>query len=203
MIDRAVTILRAGGCLIYPTETFYALGCSGTRHQGRRAGLLHKVQTPVQTASLIIGDPEQLGPIASCITPLLSRLMEHFWPGPLSILVPARSHLPRGLVNDRGLLCVRLTSHPGARSLCLGAEAPLTASSANLSGKKPPSSADEIDPDLKRQSDFCFNPLPLPGGGAPSTIVAEPEPGKLNILRAGAIDRETLIRAGFFIEEQD
>lgn len=203
MIDRAVTILRAGGCLIYPTETFYALGCSGLDTRAVERVFCIKSRPLSKPLPLIIGDPEQLGPIASCITPLLSRLMEHFWPGPLSILVPARSHLPRGLVNDRGLLCVRLTSHPGARSLCLGAEAPLTASSANLSGKKPPSSADEIDPDLKRQSDFCFNPLPLPGGGAPSTIVAEPEPGKLNILRAGAIDRETLIRAGFFIEEQD
>ena len=201
-IDKAVAILQIGGCLIYPTETFYALGCSGLESRAVERIFSLKSRPLSKPLPLIIGDLGQLEPIASPITPLTRRLMDRFWPGPLSVLIPARSGLPRGLVSDRGLVCVRLTSHPGARSLCLQTGTPLTASSANFSGKKPPSAPDEIDPELKGQADFFFNPPPPPGGGAPSTIVAEAEQGKLNILREGAIDRETLIGAGFYVEEQ-
>ncbi len=197
---RIKAVLQAGRSCIYPTETFFALGCNA----GNPAAVKHifniKARPRSKPLPLIIGAVQQLEAVTTQIDPVIAGLGECFWPGPLSILLPARSDLPEGLVNQEGLVCIRLTSHPQARSLCLDCGFPLVATSANISKRRPAVSLKDIDPELIAQVGLVWDAKPRPEGRAPSTIVQLTPAKRLHILRSGAVSRQSLTRAGFDLD---
>lgn len=184
---------------MYPTETFFALGSSALNSAAVDRIFSIKSRPPSKPLPLIIGEAGQLEMLSSHIRPILIDLAERFWPGPLSILLPGRPGLPEGVQNREGLVCVRLSSHTGARSLCLNCGFPLTASSANLSGGHPAARLEQIDPDLCRRVDCILDTGEAPRGNAPSTIIRITETEHLRIVRTGSIAAETLAEAGFRI----
>lgn len=200
-LARGVRILQEGGCLIYPTETYYALGCSAFDPLAVSRVFRIKSRPRSKPLPVIIGDAKQLLLLASRLSTAVEQLTEHFWPGPLSILIPARTDLPQGLSNEQGLVCVRMSSHPGARALCLQSGFPLVASSANFSGGQPAADPKDLAADLQKQVDLLWDGPPRPGGRAPSTIVRLTEKGKVSVVRPGAIAPKALREAGFVLED--
>lgn len=219
-IEAAALCLRRGGVLIFPTETFYGLGCLAA-HGEAVARIYQLKRRPVQRPlPLLAADTTQVRAVAR-LEAAPPELTAHFWPGPLTVLLPAlgagstrdgAAGLPAPLINAAGQVAMRVTPHPLAARLALLAGGALTASSANLSGRAPACDLRELDAELLAalaELGDLGGLLPAestaeqPAGGAPSTLVeplGDGEQGgqkRLRLLRAGAISVQALARAGF------
>ncbi len=193
-------ILGRGGCVIYPTETLYALGAAVT-HEKACTKILHiKNRSHKKPFPVIIGDRAQVQLFTPALPALLKELTQKFWPGPLSLLMQSSKKWPLQIQNDEGFVCVRLTSHPLAAQLCQDLDTALIATSANKSGLSPTASPRNIDLELLQQTSGILTKKPWPCGGAPSTIVAHGKGNKLMVLRQGAITKEDLLKAGFQLD---
>lgn len=214
-LEEAAHCLAAGGIVIFPTETLYAIGCRADK-PGACARLCALKGRPAGSPlPLLAADAAQAARAVrlEAAPPLLRR----FWPGPLSLLLPALPELAPQVRNADGLAALRVTPHPLAARLAALAGGALTASSANFSGAAPAARAGELDAALlaalaaqEAAPDGCAagllaarSPEEEPGGGLPSTL-ALPLSGSggrsLRVLRQGAVSAEALAAAGFRLE---
>jgi L-threonylcarbamoyladenylate synthase len=179
----AVAALRRGEIVAYPTETFYGLGVDALDELAL-ARLRALKGRDGKAISVLVDGPAMLESVCSVVPPLAAALMRRYWPGALTIALPAQSGLPGALVDD-GFIAVRQSSHPTAQALVAGLGRPLTTTSANRPGE-PPATTDEAVEEI-----FAGRCRILHGGatagGAPSTLVRV-RGSKLEILRRGAIE---------------
>lgn len=188
----AEAALARGGVVLYPTETLYALGCAAHRTEACERIAALKGRPEAKPFPLLLGDLDGLIAIADELPPDLLLLADHFWPGPLSVLVRTKDHLPRFVRDDEGFSSVRLTPHPTARELCRRAGPALVATSANRSGLPAAAAPAGLDPMLVNGADAAVLAPPWPAGGAPSTLVRLLGAGRVEILRQGAVSQAAL-----------
>jgi len=187
----AVAALRRGEIIAYPTETFYGLGVDALDELAL-ARLRALKGRDGKAISVLVDGPAMLDSVCSVVPPLATKLMAKYWPGALTIALPAHRNLPSALVTD-GCIAVRQSSHPTAQALVAGLGRPLTTTSANRAGE-PPATTDEAVEEI-----FAGRCRVLHGGatvgGAPSTLVRV-RGAAMEILRQGAIeiDPEALAR---------
>ena len=183
---RAVATLKCGGVVAYPTETSYGLGAS-IEAEGALDRIYKIKRRPKDKPLLvIIKDASWLKGLVADIPAYSLPLMERFWPGPLTILFPARPGLPSSLCASTGKIGVRISSHPIAIALLDGLGSPITATSANLTGFPSLNTAQEVMAQLVSPApDFILDGGPSPGG-LPSTIVDVTADSPV-IVRQGAI----------------
>lgn len=210
----AAEAITRGGLVVYPTETLYAVGSSILIPQAVERVARLKLRGSDKPLPVIIGDLEQLAMLTDWRDQRLSRLIRDFWPGPLSILVPARSGLSPLLQDSRGFTAVRWTPHPTAQTLAILSRTPLTATSANTAGEPPASRPEDLDPKLlarleherimegmndepNQSRELIVRQPPFPAGGEPSTVVQILSDGRLHIFREGAVTGMTLQKAGW------
>jgi L-threonylcarbamoyladenylate synthase len=191
-LARAIDVLRRGGVIAYPTDTLYGLGADPRRAdavdrlfaiKGRPAGL---------AIPLIAADAGQ-AMAAGAFGPLELRLAERFWPGPLSIVVPAAPVIVPAVLGAHGTVAVRVPAHQLARELAAGLSFAVTATSANRSGEAATGRPSEVAASIGGAIDLLLDDGPL-AGGAPSTIVAVGPEG-LRLVRAGAIAWDRVLRS--------
>ncbi len=190
-LRKAVGILRRGGVIVYPTDTFYGLGASGYDADAVRRIYRIKRREEGKPLSLVISDHRMLEEVAADIPPELLPLAEAFWPGPLTIVLSASPRLPAGLLGGSSTIGVRIPDLAWLRELVTAAGFPLTATSANLSGEMDTSVAGEVVRDFSGKVDLIVDGGDTPGG-RPSTVldlsVCPPA-----ILREGEVSRERLL----------
>lgn len=197
--DGAAALIKAGGVLIFPTETFFGMGSRALDADATAKVFRIKRRSNMRPLPLVAANEEQLDMVCRMPDGLLA-LLAPFWPGPLSVILPARLRVPEIVNGGTGKVAVRMSPHPGCHNLALAVGEPLTASSANISGAAPVTSVEALDPDLVQGVDGVFDALPAPGGGLPSTLIEpQEEPHMVRILRAGAVSRAQLEHAGFII----
>ncbi|MGH7466351.1 MAG: L-threonylcarbamoyladenylate synthase [Longimicrobiales bacterium] len=186
--------LRTGGLLAYPTETVYSFGCA-LEPAALEALAELKGERPDKSFLLLIADPAQVPGLAW--TEAALTLAAAFWPGPLTLALGLHTGAyPRLVLGANLTVAIRFTSHPGIRRLLLTYGAPITSTSANLTGEMPAldiAHVCELLTNLKVAATF----LVLDGGvlksSLPSTLVdCSVEPPRL--VRSGAIPVETLKR---------
>jgi L-threonylcarbamoyladenylate synthase len=190
-LDPAVAHLQAGGVVAFPTDTFYGLAVDPLQPaavgklfalKGRAAG------EAVPLISVSIEDVEQFcGPLG----PAGSTLARTFWPGPLSLLVTAPASVGASVHAGTNAVAIRVPDHPVARALAALVGRPITATSANRSGRPPAQDAaalEQLDAGL-----FVIDAGRTPGG-APSTIVdARVSPPRL--IRAGQVAWDRVLKS--------
>ena len=185
LIDRAVNILKEGGVIAYPTETFYGLGAhAGIRDAVERIFLI-KQRPFTNPVALILGDEEEIGNFVTEVTPASRRLIQAFWPGALTLLFHASSLIIPDLTAGTGAIGIRVSSHPIASALAKTLSFPITATSANISGEGECSIAAEVSHSLGDRIDAIIDGGRT-WGGLGSTIfdmTADPPV----ILREGAL----------------
>ena len=199
-MERVLRAIVSGGVVVYPTETLYALGCDGRIPSACARVAKIKGRPSAKPLPLVVGGLEQLSLVTGDIPDMLLRLGGRFWPGPLSVLVRARPELAPQVMDGSGCVSVRVTPHPAASRLCLLAQAPLVATSANLSGRSPVSDPGQLDPAVLEGADAVYAEPPFPGGGEPSTVVRCRTGNRLDVLRIGAVSLRELEDAGFHPE---
>ena len=196
-IDRAAAVIRAGGLVVFPTETVYGLGGDGL--SARAAEKIYAAKGRPSDNPLIIhvSDPADA---RRYTTPspeawaLYERLARAFMPGPLTVILPRAEVVPLSTTGGLDTVAVRCPSHPIAHALIEAAGVPIAAPSANLSGKPSPTEASHVIHDLDGRVDVI-----LDGGacdiGLESTIVkidCDADGAYLTLLRPGGITYDAL-----------
>jgi L-threonylcarbamoyladenylate synthase len=184
-IGRALAALRAGEVVVYPTETFYGIGADAFAEAALQRIFEIKGRDATRTIALIAHDEGAAFALAREVPEVARRLARALWPGPLTIVMPARDGIPEALIGPDGGVGVRVSSHPIARALAHGLGRPITATSANRTGEAPARTAVEARAAFSEQIKVFVEDKTLTGG-APSTIVRCDRAG-WSLLRAGAI----------------
>jgi len=169
-LEEAADILREGGVVAYPTETFYGLGVDAFNEVAIKKLYQIKGRDLNKPISILIRDQEMLKQVANSIPPVAERLMQELWPGPLTLIFKCRDQLPSYLTGGTGKVGVRISSQLTAQRLLEILELPITATSANLSGGKSPITAQEILGSSANGIDLILDGGKLPGQRG-STIV--------------------------------
>jgi L-threonylcarbamoyladenylate synthase len=179
----AVPVLGNGGIVAFPTETFYAFGVRYDSIEALARLYALKGRPERKAVGLIVGDTGMLDMLAARVDPLAQRLMEKYWPGPLTLLFEAREGLLPEVVSE-GRVAVRQPGGGFALALAREAEFPITATSANPSGAEPPRDAQSVVGYFPEGLDLVIDGAETPGG-LPSTLVDTTGEGP-RILREGA-----------------
>jgi L-threonylcarbamoyladenylate synthase len=191
-ITRAAEILRSGGLVAFPTETVYGLGADAQNPQAI-ARIYAAKQRPLSDPLIVhVGSSRQVMDVAESIPPLADLLMEYFWPGPLTLILPRRTSVP-DIVAAGGLtIGIRMPDHPVALALLHRAGIPVAAPSANRFMHTSPTTAQHVLADLDGSID-CI----LDGGscmvGIESTVL-DVTSSPPRILRPGGVTKEALQR---------
>jgi L-threonylcarbamoyladenylate synthase len=135
ILFEAAAALRRGDVIVFPTETLYGLGADALSVAAVDKVFHLKGRDRLDPIPVLVSDLSMLDLLVTEISPLAKKLIAHFWPGPLTLVLPARDHIPRPLVNTGGGVGVRLSSEPIARKLVGLFGRPITATSANPSGQ--------------------------------------------------------------------
>jgi L-threonylcarbamoyladenylate synthase len=187
---KAVDILKNGGLIAYPTETFYGLGADATCEKAVQKIFAAKGRDFRNPIALIIGKPEDLYPFVKDVPEAAKKLMAAFWPGALTIVFGASGEVSPLLTAGSGKIGLRLPAHPLARKLARQLGKPLTATSANLSGAPDCAAAPDVVLQIGDRIDAILDAGKTPGG-LPSTIIDVTCHPPV-ILREGAVSLETI-----------
>ncbi len=194
VFDEAELVLRSGGVVIVPTETFYALAADPFRETAVQNVFRIKGRAAGKPLPLIAADEAAVKNLVVEDEGFSDALMERFWPGSLTILLKSSRSFSHLLAGPEGKIGVRVPPWCPARILAARAGGLITATSANLSGHPDPVDASAIAPEVLDAVDMVMDLGPAPGG-RPSTVV-EPVKGGFRVLREGAIP-ESAIREAY------
>jgi L-threonylcarbamoyladenylate synthase len=191
-LPQAIRELATGGVVAAATETFFGLLADAESPEAITRVIELKRRDPHQGISLLLPDPAAWSRCVASIPEAARRLADRFWPGPLTIALPARAELDPRLV-VRGTVAVRLPGPSEAAEIARGFGRPLTATSANVTGTPPLVSAAEVRGAFAEEIDAgrLFVTQGHAPGGAPSTLVLV-EGDRVRVLRTGAIATEAI-----------
>lgn len=204
-LKEACKALINGSLVVFPTETFFAVGCDAMNPDAVGAVFSIKKRALSMPLPVVISSRDFLPRITAYITDSAAALMDAFWPGPLSIVLPANPEVPELLTANAGRIAVRFSPHPAVLSLCDATNKVLVASSANLSGQPSAETLKGLDVSLLAHTAGVYQEGPVPQGGLPSTvvdIVEKRDKAIVRLLRPGAVSAEAIRAAGFTLVDQ-
>ncbi|NOR10383.1 MAG: threonylcarbamoyl-AMP synthase [Desulfovibrionaceae bacterium] len=191
-IKKAVQIIRQGGVVAFPTETYYGLGVDPFNPQALTKLFAIKKRSSAKPVLTLITSQEQLSLLTLEIPSLFLPLFS-LWPAPLTLVFKALPSLPSRLTGGTGTVAVRISPHPLAMALVRAYRQPLTATSANISGKPPAVTADEVRMYFGDTVDLVIDGGRTQGG-KPSTVVGI-DNDALTVIREGVISLSEIERA--------
>lgn len=192
-VARTIAVLAAGGVVAFPTDTVYGLAASLARPEALRRVYRVKGRPGDKPLPVLLGDRAALGVVAAEVEPRVERLLGRWWPGPLTVVLPAHDGLPPEVIGPGRTVGVRVPDHALARAVIAGAGGALAVTSANRSGAPAATEAAQVVADLGSALDLVLDGGPATGGVA-STVVAVGG-GELAVLREGALPTAALLAA--------
>lgn len=191
-IEKSAEIIRRGGLVAFPTETVYGLGANGLDGEAVKKVFAAKNRPVDNPMILHIADIEDIYEIAEEVGEDAKTLMENFWPGPLTVVVKRKAHIPDETTGGLDTVGVRMPEEETARSLIREAGVPIAAPSANLSGKPSPTMYKHVVKDMDGRIDaiLCGEDCQV---GIESTVVLVSGETPI-ILRPGKITAEDMER---------
>ena len=187
LVARAVDVLRDRGVVAYPTDTFYGLAVDPRSPEATTKLFRVKRRSASTAIPLIAASIDQVERVAICSSAEM-RLAERFWPGPLTLVMPARPGLARAILAGGTTVAVRVPAHPIARALASEFGFCITSTSA-----PPAVSADDVVSAVGERIDLLLDAGPTPGG-PPSTVVEMTADGP-RLIRAGAVPWERVLES--------
>lgn len=190
MLDQAAELIKQGKIVVFPTETVYGIGTNGLDEKAVKK-LYEVKQRPLnKPITLLVSNMEMVESVAKDITETEYKIMEKFFPGPLTIILKKKEIVPDIVTSGQDTVGVRMPSGEIARKLIEKAGVPLATPSANITGQPSGTDLQEIEKNFKEKVDFYID-----GGeceiGLASTIVQVVE-GRIQILRQGSITLEDI-----------
>lgn len=188
-LTKAVAYLRAGGVVAVATETFFGLCADVRRASAVEAVFALKGREETKACALLIPNEEEWKPLVTEVPELATRIAAGFWPGPLTIALPARDDI-HPLLRYRGKVAVRVPGASPALDLVRAFGGPLTATSANPSGAPSSRTAEDVRGYFEGRGGLLVLGGEAPGG-MPSTVIELVDDG-WKMVRAGAIPASVL-----------
>jgi L-threonylcarbamoyladenylate synthase len=189
-IAQAAETLRGGGLVVFPTDTVYGVGCD-YRNPRAIARLYWAKRRPYELAiPVLISHPRHVSQVARAMPPAYAALAARFWPGGLTIILPRLDALPAILCAGGDTVAVRMPDHPAALALLSAAGGAVAATSANLSGRPSPQTAQDALADLDGRVELVLDGGACPQGIASSIVNLCTDPPRL--LRGGGLDAALL-----------
>jgi len=189
-VERGISILKQGGVVAFPTDTVYGLGAWANLHQAVARVYQVKERPRNMALPLLLAHTSQISEVAEPVPPLAWLLARSFLPGALTIVLHKSNSVPDIITGGGSTVAVRIPAHPVPVALAEGLGAPIVGTSANLSGRPSPLTADEVYAQFGDKIDLVIDGGRCPGGRE-STIVDVTGETPV-ILREGAISTEEL-----------
>jgi L-threonylcarbamoyladenylate synthase len=193
-LTRAAEVIRSGGTVAFPTETVYGLGANALDRSAVEKIFLAKQRPAWDPMIVHIADRDMLAKVAVRVAEnaqqKIDALMDRFWPGPLTILLPKQPAVPSIVTASRELVGVRMPAHPVALALINAANLPIAAPSANRFGHTSPTTAQHVLEDLEGRIDLVLDSGPA-WCGVESTVIEVREHQTI-LYRPGAIPAEEI-----------
>lgn len=194
-LKEAAELLRDGGVVAFPTETVYGLGADARLTSAVEAVFAAKGRPSDNPLIVHISKNEQLEGLVKQVSPAARKLMDAFWPGPLTVVLPVKPDVlsPR-VTAGLDTVGIRMPDHPVALALIEESGCPVAAPSANRSGRPSPTLASHVLEDLGGSIDGIVDGGAT-GVGVESTVVQVLEDGSVTVLRPGGVTLEQLAQA--------
>jgi L-threonylcarbamoyladenylate synthase len=192
-VEQAVSILKQGGIVAFPTDTVYGLGAAVSLPRAVERVYEVKERAKNMPLPLLLGDKSQIDEVAEAVPPIAWLLAEKFLPGGLTMVLFKSKSVPDTVSGGGKTVAIRIPDHPVPIALIKGVGTPIVGTSANLSGKPSALTAEEVYTQLNNKVDLIIDGGRCPGGRE-STVVDLTSKTPL-ILREGAISREELENA--------
>ncbi len=189
-VERAAAVLRASRLVVLPTDTVYGVAADAFDAEATGRIFAAKDRERVNPLPVLVRSQKQLPALTPLVSEVLDRLVAAYWPGPLTIVVPAQPQLRWDLGRNDGTVAVRMPLDEVALEV-IRAVGPLAVTSANLSGQPPGATAAAAHEQLGETVDLYLDGGPR-AGGLPSTIVdvTRREP---HVLREGVVPTEEVL----------
>ena len=189
-LDIAVEALKNHGVVAYPTDTLYGLGAAFNDLEAVERVFDIKGRPRNAALPLLVASQEDVEQVAVGLTLQAEKLIEAFWPGPLTLVVPAGPHTPAVVTGGRGTVAVRMPDHHVPQELVRRLGRPITGTSANPTGGPDPVTAEDVKRALGDRIDHIIDGGPAPMG-QPSTIL-DLSGQRPRLVRLGALDVEAI-----------
>jgi L-threonylcarbamoyladenylate synthase len=190
LVREAADVIQRGGVVGFPTRCLYGLGADALNPDAVNR-IFELKQRPAGNPILVLIDhTSQLQPLVKRIPALASDLIDHYWPGKITLVFEAADLLPVNLIAGSGKIGIRMPGHAVARALVNAVKGPITGTSANLSGSPGCFRVCDLEPQVARGLDLILDAGDLKGG-AGSTVVDVSE-NEMQILREGEISAQEL-----------
>lgn len=155
-IERAADVLLTGGTVIFPTDTVYGLGANAADDRAVEKIFEIKNRDKKKPINVLIADFEDILKVAKIPSREEGKLMEKFWPGPLTIILKRKENVANSAASDGATIGVRMPNSDIARNLIREVGFPLATTSANLSGDEPGTTLDNIEKEVLEKVDFVL-----------------------------------------------
>ena len=183
-VERAAAVIRRGGVVAIPTDALYALVCDPLNLHAVGGVFAAKGRHSERALTFLVSDVVMAEELAKEISTRFYLLARHFWPGPLTIIVPASSKVPLKVTGNTGRLAMRQAKSKLATALLERLSQPLIATSANLSGQPTLTSGIEVFGVMDGRVDLVLDGGPVTGVGATTVDVTDPY---WRVIKEGAI----------------
>lgn len=191
VIRRAASVVSAGGLVALPTDTLYGLAVNPLDAVAVRRVFVVKGRSAERALPLVAADTDQIASVLGPLPGLALKLAAQFWPGRLTLLLPAPARFAANVSGGTGRLGVRVPDHAVARALCRSCGSLVTATSANISGQPASNDPDAVASSVGAGVDVLLDAGKTPGS-QPSTIV-DVTGSEVRLVRAGAIPWEQVL----------
>lgn len=192
-IARAAEIIHRGAVVVFPTSGLYGLAADAFNARAVTRIFDLKGRNPSKPLLVLVDSPEMVSRVAQSPSALARHLMTCFWPGKVTLVMPALPDLPPGLTAPDGTIGVRQVAHPVAAALVRAFGGPITGTSANLSGAGGCAAVSGLDPAICAAVDLVIDAGPLLGH--PGSTVVEVKEQRVTILREGVVPRAQIMAA--------
>ena len=190
-IAQAVQLLHAGGIVAFPTDTVYGVGAHGLLPAAVEKLYVAKQRPRDKAIPLLIAGVEALSQVAVDVPEVAYALAKRFWPGALTLVLRRAAHVPNAVTSGGETVAVRAPDHAVTQALIAALGAPLAATSANLSGRPAPDTAQGVLDQLRGRIDGVLDGGTCPGGIASTIVHLAVSPPA--ILRVGGISPQEIL----------
>jgi len=190
-LDAAAESVLRGGVIAFPGDSLYVLGCSLLDVSAVELIARMKRRDAGRAVISLIPEPSQAQGLALVVSPVARRLMDAFWPGPLSLIFLAASIVPAGVQGRGGTVALRCPRDPLCQALLARIGGPVVASSANRSGQPPAQTADEVRTLFGNSLDLILDGGPR-RQDVPTTLVDVSGP-RPKLIRRGTLEVDAML----------
>jgi len=184
-VEQATEVLKAGGIIAFPTDTVYGLGADIYNAKAVERIFEVKQRSKSMALPVLLGEIEQISEVAASVSEIAHLYIRHFWPGGLTLVVPKAVSIPHIVTANSNKVAIRVPNHEIPRALINNLGAPIIGTSANISSRPAPVTAEEVIQQLGNQVDFVIVAGRCPGS-VESTVV-DISGGQPVVLREGII----------------